>query len=80
MELNPARVYGFVHFFGELYIQLEIKKGSRVRIAILGDALLDALKILIQVPTLENIKNTCGVLKVRLMKVICSNINHSLIL
>ena len=61
LETDSNRVYGFIHFLGEVYIQLELTRG--VRIAVVGDALLEALKILIQVPLLDNVKNTCEVLK-----------------
>ncbi|XP_026284105.1 polyadenylate-binding protein-interacting protein 1 [Frankliniella occidentalis] len=61
MENNPDKVYGFLYFLGELYIQLELHKG--VRITILGDGLILALKILIQIPQIENIKHSCAVLK-----------------
>lgn len=62
---NPEQVYGFIQFLAELYIQLEIENehGAGVRIVILGDGLLEALKILIRLPTVDNIKNTCDILK-----------------
>lgn len=63
MTNNPSRVYGFVHFLGELYIQLEVSEGTGQRIAVVGDAIVQALSLLIQIPVLDNIKNTCDVLK-----------------
>lgn len=63
MENNSERVYGFIQFLGELFIQLELNKGLGMRIAVIGDALVLALNLLIQIPTVDNIKHTCDVLK-----------------
>ncbi|XP_034241121.1 polyadenylate-binding protein-interacting protein 1 isoform X2 [Thrips palmi] len=58
---KPDQVYGFIQFLAELYIQLELETNQRI--SILGDSLLMALKILIQVPNVDNIKNACNILK-----------------
>ncbi|KAK3921891.1 Polyadenylate-binding protein-interacting protein 1 [Frankliniella fusca] len=61
LENNSNRVFGFLYFLGELYLQLVLKGG--VRLTVLGDALISALKMIISIPFPDNIKHSCAVLK-----------------
>jgi hypothetical protein len=61
---HPRRLHGFILFMAELFMQMECAEGYGHRIAMLGDALLESLSLLLTEPTFENIKCVCQVLKV----------------
>lgn len=66
LDKEPMKVYGFIQFLAELYMQLEVEndQGVGIRLSILGDGLSMALMTLIRKPTVDNIKNACDILKV----------------